>query len=255
MGYRSITAETVTTPGFNGDAIEAYVARPAGSGPAPGVVVIHHMPGWDDWTCEVARKLAHHGYAAIAPHLYSRAPIGEPDDMAARVRAMGGVSDAQAMGDVGDSAMYLRAQPESNGKVGCIGFCSGGRHAYLAAAIVAGIDAAVDCWGGGVIVTDPAHLSAARPVAPIDYTLKIACPLLGIFGNEDRYPSPEQVDETEAALKRAGKPYEFHRYDGAGHGFFATDRAGYRPEQASDAWKQVFAFYERYLGAPSAPAK
>jgi carboxymethylenebutenolidase len=195
----------------------------------------------------VTRKLAHHGYEAIAPHLYSRAPLGPADDMAARVRAMGGVSDEQAMGDIAASAEYLRAQATSNGKVGCIGFCSGGRHAYLAAALVPGLDAAVDCWGGGVIVTDPAHLTPGRPVAPIDYTPKISCPLLGIFGNEDRSPSIEQVNETEEQLKQAGKIYEFHRYDGAGHGFFATDRAGYRPEQAGDAWEKVFAFYRTHL--------
>jgi carboxymethylenebutenolidase len=172
--------------------------------------------------------------------------------MAARVRAMGGVSDEQAMGDIAASARYLLTQPSSNGKAGCIGFCSGGRHAYLAAALVPELDAAVDCWGGGVIVTDPAHLSPGRPVAPIDYTDKIGCALLGIFGNEDRNPSVEQVNETEARLKAAGKTYEFHRYDGAGHGFFASDRAGYRPEQATDAWGEVFAFYAKHLGGPAA---
>jgi carboxymethylenebutenolidase len=249
--YRAMTAETVTISGFNGDAIEAYDARPGGPGPFPGVVVIHHAPGWDEWTCEVVRKLAHHGYQAIAPHLYSRAGLGDADDMAAQIRAMGGVSDEQAMGDIEAGVTYLRAQPSSNGKVGCIGFCSGGRHAYLASALVGGLDAAVDCWGGGVIVSDPSQLSPARPVAPIDYTPRIACPLLGIFGNDDRSPTVEQVNETEAELKRAGKAYEFHRYDGAGHGFFATSRAGYRPEQATDAWGHVFRFFETHLGPPA----
>ena len=247
MPYNGMTAETVSLEGHEADKIEAYYANPSGAGPFPGVVVIHHLPGWDEWTCEVVRKFAHHGYRAIAPHLYSRAPVGDADDMAARVRAMGGVSDEQAMGDIAASAAFLRRQAGSNGRVGCIGFCSGGRHAYLAAALVPGLDAAVDCWGGGVIVTDPAHLSPARPVAPIDYTPRIACALLGIFGNEARNPSTEQVDETEAALQREGKAYEFHRYDGAGHGFFATDRAGYRPEQATEAWSRVLDFLATHL--------
>ncbi len=242
-----MVAETVTFKGHSDDQIEAYYATPSGSGQYPGVVVIHHLPGWDEWTCEVARKLAHHGFQAIAPHLYSRAPVGDADDMAARVRAMGGVSDAQAMGDIDASVRFLRGQPTSNGKVGCIGFCSGGRHAYVAAALVPGLDAAVDCWGGGVIITDPSHLSPARPVAPIDYTSRIACPILGIFGNDDRNPTVDQVNQTEAALKNEGRTYEFHRYDGAGHGFFATDRAGYRPEQATEAWGRVFDFYEKHL--------
>lgn len=247
MAYRGITANTVTIEGFNGDAIEAYYATPEGAGPFGGVVVIHHAPGWDEWTCEVVRKLAHHGYQAIAPHLYSRAPLGDADDMAARIRAMGGVSDAQAMGDIEAGVTFLRGQVASNGMIGCIGFCSGGRHAYLAAALVQGLNAAVDCWGGGVIVTDPSHLSPERPVAPIEYTAQISCPLLGIFGNDDRNPSPEQVNETEEALKQAGKEYEFYRYDGAGHSFFATDRERYRPEQATEAWGRVFDFFSNYL--------
>ena len=247
MSYPGMMAETIAINGFNGDKIEAYYARPSDPDPHAGVVVIHHLPGWDEWTCEVVRKLAHHGYEAIAPHLYSRAPVGAADDMAARVRAMGGVSDEQAMGDIEMSARFLRAQPASNGKVGCIGFCSGGRHAYLAAALVPRLDAAVDCWGGGVIVTDPSHLSPARPVAPIDFTARIGCPVLGIFGNDDRNPTVEQVNETEAALRKDAKTYEFYRYDGAGHGFFATDRAGYRPEQATEAWTRVFEFYDKFL--------
>ena len=255
MGYRGMMTETVAVSGFNDDAIEAYYARPNGPGLIPGVVVIHHAPGWDEWTCEVVRKLAHHGYGAIAPHLYSRAGLGDADDLAAQIRAMGGVSDEQALGDIEAGVKFLRAQPSSNGRVGCIGFCSGGRHAYLAAALVPGLDAAVDCWGGGVIVSDSSQLSPARPVAPIDYTSRIACPILGIFGNDDRNPTVEQVNATEAALKQEGKSYEFRRYDGAGHGFFATDRAGYRSEQATDAWGHVFRFFETHLAARDAQAR
>jgi carboxymethylenebutenolidase len=83
----------------------------------------------------------------------------------------------------------------------------------------------------------------------IDMTPEMGCPLLGIFGNDDRNPDPEQVNRTESELQRHGKSYEFYRYDGAGHGFFATDRPGYRPEQAVDGWKKVFSFFERHLAA------
>ncbi len=247
MPYEGMLAETVTFRGHNGDLIEGYYARPLGPGPFPGAVVIHHMPGWDEWCKEVTRKLAYHGYAAIDPNLYHRAGPGAPDDVAARVRAAGGVPDDQVMGDLAGAMAYVRAQPYANGKVGTIGFCSGGRHAYLAACRLPELDAAVDCWGGNVVVDDPRMLDERRPVAPIDLTERMGCPLLGIFGNEDRNPTADQVDRTEAELKRLGKTYEFHRYDGAGHGFFAVDRPAYRPEQATDAWKKVFAFYERYL--------
>ena len=91
------------------------------------------------------------------------------------------------------------------------------------------------------------ELSANQPVAPIDYTNDLACPILGLFGEEDRFPSPEQVAIHEAKLKELGKNYEFHMYPNAGHGFFYYDRAAYRQEQAVDGWKKVFAFLEKYL--------
>lgn len=249
--YEGMIAETVAIRGHDGDDVAAYYARPLGAGPFAGVIVIHHMPGWDEWTREVARRLAGRGYAALAPHLYSRLGPGSPDDVAAIARAAGGVADEQVVGDVAGSARFLRAQPYASGRVGVIGFCSGGRHAYLAACRLPELDAAVDCWGGGVVVDDPSQLTEQRPVAPIELTPDLSCPLLGIFGNDDRNPSVEQVDRTEEALRRHGKAYEFHRYDGAGHGFFAVDRPGYRPEQATDAWGEVFRFYERTLRAPA----
>ena len=92
------------------------------------------------------------------------------------------------------------------------------------------------------------NLTPKTPVAPIDYTGDLTCPILGLFGNEDRNPSPEQVDEHEAALKKLGKVYQFHRYDGAGHGFFYYHRPNYRQAQAVDGWEKVFAFLDKHLG-------
>ena len=247
MAFRGIQAETVKFQGFNGESGEAYYARPSAAGKYSGVVVIHHFPGWDEWTAEVVRKFADHGYAAIAPSLYFRLGDGASPEVVARARAAGGMPDDQVMGDVSGAASFLRAQPSSNGKVGVIGFCSGGRQAYLAACRIADLDAVVDCWGGSVVVDDPSKLPKTQPVAPIELTEGIRCPLLGIFGNDDTNPSPADVDRTEAALKRFGKNYEFHRYDQAGHAFFAWYRTNYRPEQAQDGWKKVFAFFERSL--------
>src|SRR6476659_5059736 len=139
MTYPSLIAETVSFRGHRGDEGEAYLARPTRAGKFPGVVVIHHMPGWDEWITEVVRKFAHHGFAAISPHLYFRDGPGSPDDIGARVRAAGGVADDQVIGDVKGCMEFLRAQPYANGKVGVIGFCSGGRHTYLAACSLPGI--------------------------------------------------------------------------------------------------------------------
>lgn len=94
----------------------------------------------------------------------------------------------------------------------------------------------------------PEDLTPKRPVAPIDYTADLACPLLGLFGEEDRSPTPAQVAQHEAELRRCGKRYEFHMYPNAGHGFFYYDRAAYRQEQAVDGWQKIFAFLGEHLG-------
>ena len=247
MSYRGMHAELVFFTGHNNEKGEAYYARPAGEGRVGSVVLIHHMPGWDEFCVEATRKLAHHGLLAIDPNLYFRSGPGSPDDQAARARGAGGVADDQVVSDVKGCMDFLRAQPQSNGKVGVMGFCSGGRQTWLSACLLPRVDAAVDCWGGNVIVDDPKSLDAKRPVAPIDYTERMTSPLLGLFGNDDKNPSPEQVNRTEEMLKRHGKNYVFHRYDGAGHGFFAWSRPGYRPEQAMDGWEKALAFLHKHL--------
>ncbi len=251
MPYRTdqqegIAADTVMVKGAHGDSIRAFYARPTAPGPVPGVVLIHHAPGWDDWYKEATFRFARRGYAAICPNLYERLGHGTIEDVMVSVRAAGGVPDAQVVADVVASAQYLKAQGNSNGKVGVIGSCSGGRHAYLTACQSNDFAAVVDLWGGGV-VAKPEDLNDKRPVAPIDLTPGLNIPLLGIFGNEDRSPSPDQVNQHEETLKAQGKQYEFHRYDGAGHGFFYYDRPAYRQEQAVDGWSKVWAFFEQHL--------
>ena len=244
--YEGMLAETVTFQGANHDTINAYFARPLGAGPFPGMIIIHHMPGWDEWYREATRKFAHYGFAAFSPNLYFRAGHGTPDDVAARVRAEGGVADDQVMGDLEGAMNYLRSLPYLNGKVGVFGTCSGGRQAYLAACRLSGFDAAVDCWGGRVVMTEE-DLSEKYPVSPLDYTAELSCPLLGIFGNEDHGPTAEQVDQHEVELKKHAKNYEFHRYDDAGHGFFYHHRPSYRQAHAVDGWQKVFSFLEKHL--------
>ena len=253
--YHGLLAESVRIQGHNGDEIDAYFARPLGGGPYGAVVVLHHMPGWDDATKEITRKLAFYGYAAICPSLFHRVGPGSPDDMAAAVRAAGGVADDQVIGDVEGAMRYLRSLPYHNGKIGIIGFCSGGRQTYMAACRIPSLDAAVDCWGGGVVVANPDQLTPRQPVAPLDMTKDMNCPLLGIFGADDQRPSPADTARTEEELKRFGKDYEFHTYEGAGHGFFAVDRPGYRSVQATDAWKKVLAFCEKHLASETASAR
>jgi carboxymethylenebutenolidase len=143
--------------------------------------------------------------------------------------------------------LWVKAQPSSNGKVGIIGSCSGGRHAVLVASRVQGFGAVADLWGGGVIAS-PERLSPKRPVAPIELTASLNAPLIGLFGNEDRSPSPEQVNQHEEVLKQNGKTYIFHRYDGAGHSFFSYHSTSYRQQQAMDGWNKIGEFFNQYLG-------
>jgi carboxymethylenebutenolidase len=243
-----ITSEVITYPAGNGDEIHAYVARPTAGGSRPGIVVTHHMPGWDEYTREFADRLARHGYTVIAPNLYERFGHGSPDDIAAKVRSEGGVPDDSVVADAAAAREWLLAQPDSNGKVGIIGPCSGGRHALLVASRVPGFNAVVDLWGGGVVMSAE-ELSPARPVSPLDYTADLNTPLLGLFGNDDKYPTPELVDQHEAELKRLGKDYEFHRYDGASHGFFYYHTPMYRQEAAMDGWEKVFGFFGKNLAS------
>ena len=244
--YEGVLAETITMTGANGDQINAYMARPLGEGQFPSIVLAHHMPGWDQWYREATYKFAQHGYVTITPNLYFRSGHGTPEDVAAKVRADGGVPDSQAVGDLAGVMKHLRALPYVNGKVGIFGTCSGGRHAYLTACRTSGFDAVVDCWGGRVVMT-PAQLNDQYPVSPLDYTRELACPILGLFGEDDSSPTPEQVKLHEEELKKHGKNYEFHMYPKAGHGFFYYDRPNYRQEQAVDGWKKVFAFLEKNL--------
>jgi len=114
--YRGMICENVTIKGDGGTPITAYIAKPSGSGPFPGIVLVHHLPGWSEFYIETTRRFAHHGYLAICANLYERAGQGNPDDVAAKVRADGGIADAQMVGDTEAALKWLRAQPNHNGK-------------------------------------------------------------------------------------------------------------------------------------------
>jgi carboxymethylenebutenolidase len=114
MAFEGLQTETVKFRGHNGDMSEAYFARPSGNKRVGGVVVIHGAGGWDEWVCETTRKFAHNGFAAIAPNFFVRFGEGSADDVAARVRSAGGISDAEAMGvSSAPSLSCARRQPST----------------------------------------------------------------------------------------------------------------------------------------------
>ena len=244
-----LVAETVRYPGHGGDEIVAYDARPLGLASMPGLAIVHHTPGWDEGSLEVTRRFAHHGIHAVVPNLYSR--VGHLDDpamAAAVVRDEGGLADVQLVGDMEATVRRLRADPTTNGRVGIIGFCSGGRHAYLAACRVK-VDAVVDCYGGGV-VAEPGELNDKRPVAPIDLTADLSGPLLGIFGEKDPHVPPAEVATLEAALTRHGKTFRTYIYAGAGHAFLSPYNSSFQVAAAKEAWERIFAFLAEALARP-----
>src|SRR5262252_1451277 len=146
-----IVAGVSMMTGGNGSEIHTYIARPDGTGPYPGVVMTHHLPGWDEFYREFARRFAEHGFIAIVPNLFEQFGQGTPDDVAAAARGAGGVSDASVIADAEAALNLVKAHPASNGKVGVIGTCSGGRHALLVASRVQGFSAVADLWGGNVV--------------------------------------------------------------------------------------------------------
>ena len=246
--YDGVLAESIMFIGSDMDEVEAYFARPLGPGPYPGVIVLHHSPGYDAVSKEITRTFAVHGYLAICPNLYWReAPHADPDDAASISQAAGGVPDGRLVGDVKGAASFLRRLQYSNEKVGVIGYCSGGRQAFLAACSL-DLDAAVDCYGAWLTKGSPEGYPIVVPPI-VDMTPQLSCPLLGLFGQKDIYPTPEEVDELEAALKRSGKTYEFHRYTDAGHAFFSVNRPFYRVEAALDGWQRVWKHFEKYLAS------
>ncbi len=242
----ALRAETIRMLGAGGDEIEAYLARPLSDRRRGGVVVIHHLPGYDRATKEMTRRFAVMGYDALCPNLFWReAPGADPDDASAVARAAGGVPDERLVGDVAAAADYLRVVPETTGRVGVIGHCSGGRQAVLTACHIQ-VDAVVDCYGAFVTGDPPAsyplRVTNLVPILP-----NLSAPVLGLFGNEDRTPSPTHVDELEAILLANGKQSEFYRYTSAGHGFFAVDRTSYRVTAAVDGWERIASFFARHL--------
>ena len=243
----AMAAGTVRLTGHGGDDIEAYLARPVDRTGFGSVVVLHHMPGYDEPSKEITRRFASRGYAALMPNLHYRdAPGASPDDAAAAARANGGVPDDRLVGDVSAAVSYLKALDGANGKAGIIGYCSGGRQSFLAACKLP-LDAAVDCYGAAIVRAPEGLPVKMTPIVGLAGDL--SCPLLGLFGEEDKYPTTDETAELSAELTRLGKEHEFHTYPNAGHSFFSVNRPSYRPEAASEGWERIWEFYGRLLAS------
>jgi carboxymethylenebutenolidase len=227
----ALSSETVHFAGPAGN-LNAYVSRPKDRKNLGTVVVIHENRGLVGHIKDVARRFAKDGFAAIAVDCMGR--VGGSDQYNgsdAATEAIKKVTPAMVAEDLTAAVAYMKKQGYVNGKVGVVGYCSGGRQTFLVACSL-DVDAAVDCYGGRV---------------DIDLAPGLRCPLLGLFGAEDQNPSPDDVAAMAEALEAEGKTFDFHSYDDAGHAFFSVDRPAYRPEAAKDGWKRIWAFFGQHL--------
>jgi carboxymethylenebutenolidase len=232
-------------------AVELGFLAVPGGGALPGVVMIHDVWGLSDHTRDYAGRLAREGFAVLAIDLYRRARPEKIEDPGAWMRAL---SDPQVLSDLGAGARWLAALPETNGRVGVLGFCMGGMYALMAGCADLGFSASVPFYGllshAHGLLHDPAGLDPARkPREPIAMAAELRCPLLAFFGDRDAFVPIGDVRALERELARSRVGAEVVVVPGAGHAFMNDTRPdAYLPEAAAMAWRRTVDFLHAQLG-------
>ena len=247
-----VRGEELVYPGAGGTNVNGYLASPAGvDGPRPAMIVIHEAGGLGAHITDVANRFANLGYVTLAVDLYTREGGPPPmDDPQALMQRLFSMSDARALGDLEGAADFLRARESVAGRLGCIGFCMGGRYTLLFACTSERLAAAVDCWGGFIDKATPDERSTRqRPTPPLELADGLRCPLLAAIGAEDQNPSPGLGARLRERGASSGQELEVDVYEGAGHAFFADYRPNYRPQAAAELWLQIVPFFARHLVA------
>jgi carboxymethylenebutenolidase len=209
------------------ETVSGILYTPVGKGPFPALIVIHEYWGLNDWVKQQAAKLAEQGYVALAIDLY-RGKVADNPDMAHEL--MRGVPEDRAIRDLRAAFDFLESQPNvKKDRIGSIGWCMGGGYALDVALVEPHLAATVINYGH--LATDPAELK------------KINAPILGLFGGQDRGITPDDVKKFQQAMEQLGKKIEVKIYPDAGHAFENPDnKAGYRTEDAADAWRRTVDF-------------
>ncbi|MES2861601.1 MAG: dienelactone hydrolase family protein [Pseudomonadota bacterium] len=245
-----LVTETVSYPSDGFD-LPAYVARPAGEGPFPVVIVVSEIFGLHAYIQDVCRRLAKEGYAAIAPAFFVRvedpAPIA---DMQRVMAIVGAAGYEQVMGDVSATLEWASAQLWANSdKVGITGFCWGGKVVWQAAARFPAIDAGV-AWYGRLAPAPnvtPEQITSGQPF-PIDLADDLKGVVIGNYGGQDQGIPNDTVAAMQAALTAAGATESgIKLYPDAPHGFHADYRPSYRAADAADGWARLLTLFAAKL--------
>lgn len=241
----------IETIAVEGSEMEVFIFRPPaappGDGTFPGIVLAQHIPVGhtgvenDTFTLATAERFASQGYVVAVPFIFHWWP--KADDIQVKRDES---RDDWMIADMRAAFDLLADKPEVDAsRIGIVGHCWGGRVAWLGAASIPQAAALAIFYGGRIKLP----MGPGSKVAPIELAGNIPCPVAGFFGNDDRNPSPADVDDYDAALTRAGVEHRFFRYDGAGHAFqnFPSPER-YCEAQSEDAWEKVLAFLASTLG-------
>ncbi|MFQ5851160.1 MAG: dienelactone hydrolase family protein [Candidatus Binatia bacterium] len=221
-----------------------YACLPDAPGPFPGMVVIQHQGGVDEFVQEMTGRISSAGYVSVAPDLYHRdSPDCQDDGPTRRAR----LRDINVVKDVDATVTFLKMHKLVDGeRVGIIGYCMGGRVAYMMAIANSSFKAAVMYYGGNIFVP------WGEGPSPFQRTASMHCPIMGHFGEEDLNPSPEDMRKLDAELTKYGKIHEFYSYSRAGHAFMNKWSTNYRSHAEEASWPRTLDFFGRYLGPPAA---
>jgi carboxymethylenebutenolidase len=222
-----------------------FVAQPDGSGPLPAIVVIQNQDGVRQFTQEMTQRFAEAGYVGIAPQLYHRE--GEPNTPEETANFKNYRRDSNVINDINATIDFLRGCGNVDAsRLGIVGFCMGGRVAFLMAAASRSFKAAVDFYGGGVY-----SKWGDRP-APSELAGDLSCPIQGHFGELDKNPPPDEMRTIDAELRRLGKEHEFFFYADAPHGFNRSGWKGYKAVHDKTSWARTLGFFGKHVGGADA---
>ena len=243
-----ITTRTVDVAG-DGGPMPIYVAEPASGGGYPVVIVFMEAFGVNPHIEDVTNRFAQEGYVAVSPDMYYRNGPGIVvgyEEIPKIMPLMQGMNDVQTNADFRVVIDFIKTLDKADAsKIATTGYCMGGTLSWLCACLNRDVKAAAVYYSGGLI-TRETH--SRRPFSPHGYSELLTAPVLGCFGELDKNPPPEDVNEVDALLTELGKEHDFHIYPGANHGFYCDDRPSYHKEAADDAWERTLAWFSKHLG-------